>query len=100
LLDHVSGVLVVLVMRYRFISYRLVISHQMLAGLLKMNRRTRAYEDRFEPKFCLVYSLNQIALNVDKGKGVGHKYYIENYLKPFVNYIRKQIETSCRVQNI
>jgi len=63
----------------------------MLSGLLKMNRRTLAYEDRFEPKLGLVYSLNQIALNVDKGKGVDHKYYIENYLKPFVNYMRKQI---------
>ncbi len=67
-------------MRYRFILYRLVISH-----LLDEYHRTLTYEDRFKPKLCLVYSRNQIALNVDKGKGVGHKYYIENYLKPFVN---------------
>ncbi len=33
-------------------------------------------------------------LSVDKGKAVGHKYYIENYPKSFVNEIRKQIEAS------
>jgi hypothetical protein len=49
-----------------------------------------------EDIFCHTCSsmLNQIALSVDKGKVVGHKYYIENYPKPFVNEIRKQIETS------
>jgi hypothetical protein len=37
LLDHVNGALAVLLMRYRFILYRLVRSHLMLVGLLKMN---------------------------------------------------------------
>ena len=32
--------------------------------------------------------------SVDKGKIVGHKYYIENCPKPFVNEIWKQTETS------
>ena len=56
--------------------------------------KTIAHEDRFEPKHCFVYSLNQIVLSVDKGKIVGHKYYIENCPKPFVNEIWKQTEIS------
>jgi hypothetical protein len=39
LFDLDSGVLAVLVMIYKFILYRLVISHLMLAVLLKMNRQ-------------------------------------------------------------
>ena len=33
-------------------------------------------------------------LSVGKGKTVVHKYYIENYPKPFVNEIWKQTEIS------
>ena len=43
---------------------------------------------------CLIYSLNQILLSVDKGKTVSHKYYAENSPKSFINEIWKQTETS------
>ncbi len=56
--------------------------------------RTIAHEDRFEQKLSLVYSINQIVLNVDKAKTVSHKYYIENYPKPFANEIQNETETS------
>jgi hypothetical protein len=56
--------------------------------------KTIVHEDRFQPNLCFVHSLNQIVHSVDKGKIVDHKYYIKNCPKPFVNEIRKQIETS------
>ncbi len=96
--------ILLLVMRHRFIIDKLVGNQAILPGLVKMNHQGQLFvEIDLKLEQCFVYSLTSsgsvLMHKLDKEKNFDHNYYIENCLKPFINEIRKQ-EKSARTQCI